>query len=39
MGAVGTGALISAVSLALRKTVRGLVKMIPISTALLVQAW
>jgi MFS family permease len=34
MGAVGIGALISASSLALRKTVRGLVKMIPIATAL-----
>ncbi len=33
MGAVGTGALVSAISLALRKTVLGLGRMIPISTA------
>src|SRR5277367_4739413 len=33
MGAVGVGALISAISLAVRKTVLGLGKMIPISTA------
>ena len=33
MGAVGVGALVSALSLAVRKTVRGLGKMIPISTA------
>ncbi len=33
MGAVGVGALISAISLAIRRTVRGLVKMISISTA------
>ena len=33
MGAVGIGALVSAISLALRKTVLGLGKMIPISTA------
>src|SRR6202050_4466658 len=33
MGAVGVGALISALSLAVRKTVLGLGKMIPISTA------
>lgn len=35
MGAVGTGALVSAISLALRKTVLGLGRMIPISTAAL----
>jgi MFS family permease len=34
MGAVGIGALISAYSLAVRSTVRGLTKMIPISSAL-----
>ena len=34
MGAVGVGALISAYSLALRPNVRGLTKMIPISSAL-----
>ena len=34
MGAVGIGALVSAISLALRKTVLGLGRMIPISTAL-----
>jgi MFS family permease len=34
MGAMGVGALISAVSLTLRRTVRGLLKMIPISAAL-----
>jgi MFS family permease len=33
MGAVGVGALISAISLAIRRTVRGLVKMISIATA------
>jgi MFS family permease len=33
MGAVGIGALVSAISLALRKTVVGLGKMIPVSTA------
>ncbi|MGH9503882.1 MAG: MFS transporter [Terriglobales bacterium] len=33
MGAVGVGALVSAISLALRKTVLGLGRMIPISTA------
>jgi MFS family permease len=33
MGAVGVGALISAISLAVRRTVLGLGKMIPISTA------
>ena len=33
MGAVGVGALISAISLAIRKTVLGLGKMIPVSTA------
>jgi MFS family permease len=33
MGAVGVGALISAVSLAVRRTVRGLGRMIPIATA------
>ena len=33
MGAVGIGALISAISLALRKTVLGLGKMLPIATA------
>ena len=33
MGAVGIGALISAISLALRRTVLGLGRMIPISTA------
>jgi MFS family permease len=33
MGAVGIGALISAISLAIRKTVLGLGKMIPVSTA------
>src|SRR6202163_757483 len=33
MGAVGIGALISAISLAVRRTVLGLGKMIPISTA------
>ena len=33
MGAVGIGALVSAISLALRKTVLGLGKMIPVSTA------
>jgi MFS family permease len=35
MGAVGIGALTSGISLALRKTVVGLVKMIPIAAALL----
>ena len=35
MGAVGIGALVSAISLALRKTVLGLGRMIPISTACL----
>ena len=35
MGAVGIGALVSAISLALRKTVLGLGRMIPISTAAL----
>jgi MFS family permease len=35
MGAVGVGALVSAISLALRKTVLGLGRMIPISTACL----
>lgn len=34
MGAMGVGAVISAVSLALRRTVRGLLKMIPLSAAL-----
>jgi MFS family permease len=34
MGAVGVGALISAYSLAVRHTVRGLTKMIPISSAM-----
>jgi MFS family permease len=34
MGAVGVGALISAYSLAMRRTVRGLTRMIPISSAL-----
>jgi MFS family permease len=34
MGAMGLGALISAVSLTLRKTVRGLLKMIPISAGI-----
>lgn len=34
MGAMGVGAVISAVSLALRKTVRGLLKMIPLSALL-----
>lgn len=34
MGAVGTGALISAISLAMRKTVLGLGRVIPISAAL-----
>jgi MFS family permease len=34
MGAVGVGALISAYSLAVRRTVRGLTKMIPISSGL-----
>lgn len=34
MGAMGVGAVISAVSLALRKTVRGLLKMIPLSAVL-----
>lgn len=34
MGAAGVGALISALSLVARKTVRGLLKMIPISAAL-----
>jgi MFS family permease len=34
MGAIGVGALISAYSLALRHTVRGLTKMIPISSCL-----
>jgi MFS family permease len=34
MGGAGVGALISAVSLALRRTVRGLLKMVPISAAL-----
>jgi MFS family permease len=33
MGAVGVGALISAISLAMRKTVLGLGKMVPVSTA------
>ena len=33
MGAVGVGALVSAISLAARRTVRGLVKMIPIAAA------
>lgn len=33
MGAMGVGALISALSLAARKTVRGLIRMIPIATA------
>ncbi|MDE3150241.1 MAG: MFS transporter, partial [Acidobacteriota bacterium] len=33
MGAVGVGALVSAISLAARKTVRGLVKMIPLAAA------
>ncbi len=35
MGAVGIGALVSAISLALRKTVLGLGRMIPLSTAAL----
>src|ERR1700722_4335249 len=35
MGAVGVGALISAISLAIRRTVRGLGRMIPIATAAL----
>jgi MFS family permease len=35
MGAIGIGALVSAISLALRKTVLGLGRMIPISTAAL----
>lgn len=34
MGAVGVGALVSAYSLAVRRTVRGLTKMIPISSGL-----
>jgi MFS family permease len=34
MGAAGIGALVSAVLLALRKTVKGLLKMVPISAAL-----
>jgi MFS family permease len=34
MGAAGVGALISALSLVLRKTVRGLLKMIPIAAAM-----
>jgi MFS family permease len=34
MGAVGVGALVSAYSLAARRTVRGLTRMIPISAAL-----
>jgi MFS family permease len=34
MGAAGVGALVSAVSLALRRSVRGLLKMVPISAAL-----
>jgi MFS family permease len=34
MGAAGVGALVSAVLLALRKTVKGLLKMVPISAAL-----
>jgi len=34
MGAVGVGALISAYSLAMRSTVRGLIRMVPISAAL-----
>ena len=33
MGAVGVGALVSAISLAARKTVRGLIRMIPIAAA------
>ncbi|MGO9338226.1 MAG: MFS transporter [Terracidiphilus sp.] len=33
MGAMGVGALISALSLAMRKTVRGLVRMIPLAAA------
>jgi MFS family permease len=33
MGAMGVGALISALSLAIRKTVRGLVRMIPLAAA------
>src|SRR5277367_6286567 len=33
MGAAGVGALISALSLVLRKSVRGLIKMIPIAAA------
>jgi MFS family permease len=33
MGAMGVGALISALSLAVRKSVRGLIRMIPIATA------
>ena len=35
MGALGIGALVSAISLALRKSVLGLGRMIPISTAAL----
>jgi MFS family permease len=35
MGAVGVGALISAISLAMRRTVRGLGSMIPVATAAL----
>jgi len=34
MGAVGVGALISAYSLAMRSTVRGLIRMVPISAAM-----
>jgi len=34
MGAAGVGALVSAVSLALRKSVKGLLRMVPISAAL-----
>jgi MFS family permease len=34
MGSAGVGALVSAVSLALRRSVRGLLKMVPISAAL-----
>ena len=33
MGAVGVGALVSAISLAARKTIRGLIRMIPIAAA------
>lgn len=33
MGAVGIGALVSAISLAARKTIRGLIRMIPIAAA------